>query len=535
MDATERILTEKYVNSDDFAKNKKKAEECFKKENNFRYKFPLEKVKTLTIDEYAEGNPDRHNQSFCWWVECYTKESFGIRGGTADRFGVYYGKNKTLIYSKKFGSGPDDAFLNIKKNLVELIEAGKTWNLEAIRNNLLSPLIKAKLLYLYYPEKMFPIFSNSQLSYICNTCGLGDKKDPFENNKAIIDYFKKSEIFKKYLSSSVEMMYFLYSNSAYGKALKALKTDSFYEPGKHVWIIPSDPRQYDVEAAFKELKAIDWRLGKTKIVSGDVIFIYLTEGRHRIEYKCLVAKTGIKVPEIDDKRFWKIPQAIYDNYMELFLISSIFTDELSIVKLREHGIAYTNHFQGPFKPNDQTIGYINAVFVRLKNPSTVEENLRLESLEDEEQKKDVENSLISEEPRTKTTVYQGEKAAAPITTTGGRIEYPRNPAKKAQALFDADYCCEIDKRHMTFIRESDGKPYTEAHHLIPMAYQNDFLPASLDVQANIVSLCSNCHNQIHYGKEKKEIITRLFQQREKLLKESSINITLEQLLKYYGC
>ena len=40
--------------------------------------------------------------------------------------------------------------------------------------------------------------------------------------------------------------------------------------------------------------------------------------------------------------------------------------------------------------------------------------------------------------------------------------------------------------------------YTEQHHLIPMAYSDKF-EVSLDVEVSIVSLCSTCHNHIHYG------------------------------------
>ena len=34
--------------------------------------------------------------------------------------------------------------------------------------------------------------------------------------------------------------------------------------------------------------------------------------------------------------------------------------------------------------------------------------------------------------------------------------------------------------------------YVEAHHLIPMGFQDDF-SKSIDVEANIISLCTYCH------------------------------------------
>lgn len=76
--------------------------------------------------------------------------------------------------------------------------------------------------------------------------------------------------------------------------------------------------------------------------------------------------------------------------------------------------------------------------------------------------------------------------------------------------------------------------YVEAHHLIPMKYQNMF-EQSLDIPENIVALCPNCHRAIHYGKleYKNKIIEKLYNKRQKMLEENSIKITLEQLYEMY--
>ena len=101
------------------------------------------------------------------------------------------------------------------------------------------------------------------------------------------------------------------------------------------------------------------------------------------------------------------------------------------------------------------------------------------------------------------------------------------------ALILADFKCEIDEEHFTFIRKKQNVPYTEAHHLVPLAYSNQFR-YSLDVEENIVSLCSSCHKRIHYGKDAKELIRRLFSNRKELLKEAGIIISEEELFNMYG-
>lgn len=74
--------------------------------------------------------------------------------------------------------------------------------------------------------------------------------------------------------------------------------------------------------------------------------------------------------------------------------------------------------------------------------------------------------------------------------------------------------------------------YTEAHHLIPLEFQDEF-KHSLDVPENIVSLCSSCHREIHHGKNAEAIIKKLFYKRNAILKKAKLRIELEDLLKKY--
>ncbi|MBQ3704126.1 MAG: HNH endonuclease [Oscillospiraceae bacterium] len=129
--------------------------------------------------------------------------------------------------------------------------------------------------------------------------------------------------------------------------------------------------------------------------------------------------------------------------------------------------------------------------------------------------------------------YNGiAKEKPPKVEIAGRMSPPRDRQIAINALCHAQFCCEYDKNHPTFLRRNSGKPYTEPHHLVPMAFSDDF-DVSLDVEENIVSLCSNCHNQIHYGQGADELLRKLFSERQEALKSVGIDITLDQLLKYY--
>ena len=125
-----------------------------------------------------------------------------------------------------------------------------------------------------------------------------------------------------------------------------------------------------------------------------------------------------------------------------------------------------------------------------------------------------------------------EVGKAKLVKSGDYLIYPRDGRVSARALKNARYKCENNENHECFIRKSNGKPYTEVHHLIPLCYHYRF-KCSLDVTENIISLCSNCHNEIHYGKDANKLIEKFYNERKANLHDAGIDITLDELLDMY--
>ena len=133
------------------------------------------------------------------------------------------------------------------------------------------------------------------------------------------------------------------------------------------------------------------------------------------------------------------------------------------------------------------------------------------------------------EPKPK---YKGCPQKKEVVVKDIREANERKKRTSLNALRIADFKCEYDAEHPTFIRKKSNIPYTEAHHLVPLSCAELF-KNSLDVEENIVSLCSTCHNQIHYGKDAENIIKKLFADRKELLKKAGIIISEQELLKLY--
>ncbi len=58
------------------------------------------------------------------------------------------------------------------------------------------------------------------------------------------------------------------------------------------WLVPANPKYYDVEQAFSRSVEINWKQG-TGIKKGDTVFLYVAAPVSAILYKCAVTKTDI--------------------------------------------------------------------------------------------------------------------------------------------------------------------------------------------------------------------------------------------------
>ncbi len=85
------------------------------------------------------------------------------------------------------------------------------------------------------------------------------------------------------------------------------------------------------------------------------------------------------------------------------------------------------------------------------------------------------------------------------------------------ALAKAEFLCEVNKNHRTFISQRTNLPYSESHHFVPMKFQDDF-SFPLDCVENIISLCPTCHRGFHHGitDHKKSLITKIYETRNAL-------------------
>jgi hypothetical protein len=156
--------------------------ELIKLRSAFVRHFDRNRIRTMQIDDYVigVGFPDK-GFNFCYALERQLDGLGRIIGATAFKFGVYYGHTKSeeideYRFTNKFGNNYQEAFEGVRQSILRLIDAGAREDLDAIVKNLLSPMLKGKILSTYFPDKYLNVFSPDHLNYYLTQLDL-DTKD----------------------------------------------------------------------------------------------------------------------------------------------------------------------------------------------------------------------------------------------------------------------------------------------------------------------------------------------------------------------
>lgn len=217
-----------WMQTDDYKCQLKKQDKYFKSLREFLAIFTKDKIESMNIDEYVTGK--KNQKAFCYWLE-ETLEFYGsISGRTTayEKFVIYWDKEikdysfgpKKWKSRKGFGSTKDEIFENIKKSILDVVDATKNNDYERIINNPLNPQFKNKINFLYDYDNQIPIYSNEDLNVILTLFEI-----PFDKN--IDRIYKREKLFEFYKNNGYDQkvspalfMLFIYSWYGYRAILR---------------------------------------------------------------------------------------------------------------------------------------------------------------------------------------------------------------------------------------------------------------------------------------------------------------------------
>ena len=156
---------------------------------DFNERYPIEKLKSLNIEEYTNLK-EISEDYFCTWVERRSQKLGSIQGATSLKFGIYKINELPKIqcvvddvnkyaWPKRYGKDNEDhthykvVFEQVKQSLVEVAEAAQkdTIDFTTIDNSPLTPMFRWKVAFLYSKQRLLPVYSPDALKYLAQEKG----------------------------------------------------------------------------------------------------------------------------------------------------------------------------------------------------------------------------------------------------------------------------------------------------------------------------------------------------------------------------
>ena len=117
---------------------------------------------------------------------------------------------------------------------------------------------------------------------------------------------------------------------------------------KSNWILPANPKFFDIESAFEQSKEIDWKQS-SKVSIGDIAYMYVGAPVSAILYKCEITSTDIPYEYTDEN-------IRINQLMKIKRLKKYKKDFCNFKKLNELGI---NAVRGPRLATKEFLEYIN--------------------------------------------------------------------------------------------------------------------------------------------------------------------------------
>ena len=166
------------------------------------------RIRTMRINSYVLGLAlPKRGFNFCYTLERELEDLGRITGATAFKFGVYYGRTKSeedykYRFAQKYGSTYQAAFERVREAILELLGAGKNEDINAIVNNILSPMFKGKILCTYFPDRYLNVFSSDHLDFYLTQLDLDNKDliygDPVYKRETLLEFKNQDPVMKKW-------------------------------------------------------------------------------------------------------------------------------------------------------------------------------------------------------------------------------------------------------------------------------------------------------------------------------------------------
>lgn len=161
---------------------------------DFVERFPLSRLPTLALDEYVIGRGD-HN-TYCYWLEQKTQRLGSIKGGGAQKFGVFWSRSDGDYRVNQMFASPEDAMRSILGGITAGAERLQQRDVKGADDATSAAMgfnrytMRLKPLTLYFPDLLLPITNPDHLRSFLTAIGQEPSGDQAELNVQLLQALK---------------------------------------------------------------------------------------------------------------------------------------------------------------------------------------------------------------------------------------------------------------------------------------------------------------------------------------------------------
>lgn len=155
----------------DRAVTDKRVAEATALREQFVDQFPITGWPTMPIEKYALGQGK--NEGVSYWLEFKTKMIASMSGGSAHKHLIFKRADDVWQYPKEYSSA-DDAWTAVRAGFVEILDLasrGQFDDTDDVKVLTGAQAVRAKLLYLYFPNELIPVTSIGAIDHFLQLLG----------------------------------------------------------------------------------------------------------------------------------------------------------------------------------------------------------------------------------------------------------------------------------------------------------------------------------------------------------------------------
>ena len=194
---------QKAIKDYDYTPRQKKIAHLLPVRDKFVAYFNEDFIRQMKVDDYCIGKGIKDWRVFSYAIERTFHDLGSIVGATSYKFGIFYSPgDKGYKWVKRFGDTKTKAFNQVKRSILDLLKYGEKGDIDGIAGNMLSSMVKGKILSLYYPEKYLNIFSDAHLDAYLIKLGLDSEEllvsKPVYKRQRLVEFKNNDPIMREW-------------------------------------------------------------------------------------------------------------------------------------------------------------------------------------------------------------------------------------------------------------------------------------------------------------------------------------------------